>query len=81
MVYGDASAVAVPLKPTFGKLHRKEETLRYLEEAYDVCSPGLAWVQHSPEFDFLHTDERYRSLIQRIGLPPAYRSCVDAAGE
>ena len=72
MVYGDASAVAVPLKPTFGKLHRKEETLRYLEEAYDVCSPGLAWVQHSPEFDFLHTDERYCSLIQRIGLPPAY---------
>jgi hypothetical protein len=56
----------------FGELHRKEETLRYLEEAYGERSPGLAYVQHSPEFDFLHTDTRYRSLVRRIGLPPAY---------
>ena len=69
------------LASDFGELHRKEETLHYLEEAYNERSPNLAWVQHSPEFDFLHTDERYRSLIQRIGLPPAYRSCVGAAGE
>ena len=25
-----------------------------------------------PAYDFLHADPRYRSLIQRIGLPPAY---------
>jgi tetratricopeptide (TPR) repeat protein len=56
----------------YGELHRKDETLRYLEEAYGERSPGLAWVQHSPEFDFLHGDERYRSLIRRIGLPPSY---------
>jgi hypothetical protein len=56
----------------FAELHRKEETLRYLEEAYGERSPGLAWLQHLPEFDFLHTDERYRSLVQRIGLPPSY---------
>jgi TolB-like protein/DNA-binding winged helix-turn-helix (wHTH) protein len=60
------------LASDFGELHRKEETLHYLEEAYDERSPNLAWVQHSPEFDFLHTDERYRSLVQRIGLPPSY---------
>jgi Tfp pilus assembly protein PilF len=55
----------------FGELHRKDETLRYLEEAYGERSPGLAWVQHSPEFDFLHGDQRYRALIKKIGLPPA----------
>jgi hypothetical protein len=34
--------------------------------------PNLLWIQCDPAFDFLHTDQRYRSLIQRIGLPPAY---------
>jgi hypothetical protein len=35
-------------------------------------SPFPLDIQNDANFDFLHTDERYRSLIQRIGLPPAY---------
>ena len=56
----------------FGELHRKREALHYLEAAYQERSPGLAWVQHSPDFDFLHDDERYRAIIRKIGLPPAW---------
>jgi len=29
-------------------------------------------IQNDPEFDFLHSDERYRALVKKIGLPPAY---------
>jgi hypothetical protein len=29
-------------------------------------------VQNDPAYDFLHSDERYRSIIKRVGLPPAY---------
>jgi len=28
--------------------------------------------QNEPAFDSLHTDPHYRSIDQRIGLPPAY---------
>jgi hypothetical protein len=33
---------------------------------------GLGCANDDPAFDFLHSDERYRSIIQRIGLSPAY---------
>jgi TolB-like protein/DNA-binding winged helix-turn-helix (wHTH) protein/Tfp pilus assembly protein PilF len=56
----------------FGELHRKEETLRYLEKAYQERSPGLAWLQHRPEFDFLHDDKRYQTIVRRVGLSPTF---------
>lgn len=56
----------------FGELHRKEDTLRYLEKAYQERSPGLAWVQHFPEFDFLHGDKRYQTIVKRVGLSPTF---------
>ena len=50
----------------------KEETLRYLEGAYREHSYELVFLQKQPVFDFLHSDERYRALVKKIGLPPAY---------
>jgi hypothetical protein len=32
----------------------------------------LLRTQSDPAFDFLHADPRYRSLIQKMGLPPSY---------
>lgn len=54
------------------ELGRRQETLALLEEAYRQHSPNLLWIQNEPAFDFLHADPRYRALIDRIGLPPAY---------
>jgi TolB-like protein/DNA-binding winged helix-turn-helix (wHTH) protein len=54
----------------YAQLGQREETLAWLEEAYKHRSPYLIWVQTDPVYDFLHSDERYRSLIKRIGLPP-----------
>ncbi len=56
----------------FGELHRKEDTLRYLEYAYREPSPALAWIQYSPEFDFLHGDKRYQTIVRRLGLAPTF---------
>lgn len=50
----------------------KEETLALLEEGYRQRSPDVLFIQTDPAYDFLHNDPRYRSLVQRIGLPPAY---------
>jgi TolB-like protein/DNA-binding winged helix-turn-helix (wHTH) protein/Tfp pilus assembly protein PilF len=56
----------------YAQLGRREETLASLEEAYQQRAPYLLWVQNDPAYDFLHTNEQYRSLIKRIGLPPLY---------
>ena len=32
----------------------------------------LIHMQYEPDFDFLHTDERYREIVRKVGLPPAF---------
>lgn len=54
------------------QLRQPEKTIALLEEAYRQHSPLLLDIQSDIDFDFLHKDERYRSLIRRIGLPPAW---------
>ena len=54
------------------KLGKKEETLKYLEAAYEERTPWMVLVQFEPDFDFVHGEERYRNIIKKIGLPPAY---------
>jgi TolB-like protein/DNA-binding winged helix-turn-helix (wHTH) protein/Tfp pilus assembly protein PilF len=54
------------------RLGRGDEAIAYLEQAYQQHSPVLLNIQNMEPFDFLHGDPRYRSLIKRIGLPPAY---------
>jgi TolB-like protein/tetratricopeptide (TPR) repeat protein len=56
----------------YAHLKRKEETLAALDDAYEQRSPWIIFVQQEPVFDFLHSDERYRALVKKIGLPPAY---------
>jgi len=53
-------------------LGNKEMTLKYLEDALREHSAWLVFIQNEPLFDFLHSHERYRALVQKIGLPPAY---------
>jgi TolB-like protein/DNA-binding winged helix-turn-helix (wHTH) protein/Flp pilus assembly protein TadD len=62
----------VDLALQYAQLGRREETLSFLEEGLRQHSPLLLWIQCDPAYDFLHGDERYRSIIRRIGLPPAY---------
>ena len=56
----------------YAQLGQKEQTLSFLEAAYREHSPVLLWIQDDPAYDFLHSDERYRSIIRGIGLPPKY---------
>jgi TolB-like protein/DNA-binding winged helix-turn-helix (wHTH) protein len=56
----------------YAELGRKEETIRYLEESYRERAPHLVFLQSDPFLDFLHSDPRYRAIIQKMGLPPNY---------
>ncbi|MGA7218589.1 MAG: winged helix-turn-helix domain-containing protein [Candidatus Sulfotelmatobacter sp.] len=50
----------------------KNETMKYLEASYRMHDPDLIFIQNEPLFDFLHADPRYRTLVAKMGLPPAY---------
>jgi TolB-like protein/DNA-binding winged helix-turn-helix (wHTH) protein/Tfp pilus assembly protein PilF len=50
----------------------KENTLKYLEEAWREHSAWLVFIENEPVLDFLHSDERYRALVKKIGLPHPY---------
>jgi TolB-like protein/DNA-binding winged helix-turn-helix (wHTH) protein/Flp pilus assembly protein TadD len=62
----------VDLAELYAQLGNREETLALLEQAFGQRAPGLLWIQGDPAYDFLHNDPRYRSLIERVGLPAAY---------
>jgi TolB-like protein/DNA-binding winged helix-turn-helix (wHTH) protein len=62
----------VSLALPYAELKQKEKTLDLLEEGFRVRDPNLLYVQCDPAYDFLHNDERYRALIKKIGLPPAW---------
>ena len=62
----------VDLALQYAILRDHENAIAYLEKGFEEHSPLLLWIQCDPAYDFLHDDPRYRSLIQRIGLPPAY---------
>ena len=62
----------VDLAELYAQLGNREETLALLEQAFQQRAPGLLWIQGHSAYDFLHGDPRYRSLIQRVGLPAAY---------
>jgi TolB-like protein/DNA-binding winged helix-turn-helix (wHTH) protein len=62
----------VTLAGLTAQLRGRERTLTLLEEGQEEHSPLLLDIQFDPAYDFLHSDERYRSIINKVGLPPAY---------
>jgi TolB-like protein/DNA-binding winged helix-turn-helix (wHTH) protein len=54
------------------QLGQREKALALLEEGYRQHSPYMLDIQNDPAYDFLHSDERYRSIIRKVGLPPAW---------
>ncbi len=55
------------------RLNERDQTLALLEKGVNERDPLLLLMaQSDPAFDFLHADARYRSLIQKMGLPPMY---------
>jgi TolB-like protein/DNA-binding winged helix-turn-helix (wHTH) protein len=55
----------------YARLERKDDTLHFLEGAFQERSPEMAFLQKRPHFDFLHSDPRFQALVRKVGLPPA----------
>jgi TolB-like protein/DNA-binding winged helix-turn-helix (wHTH) protein len=62
----------VELASYYAQLGDKERTLALLEEGYRQHATDTLWIQLDPAYDFLHSDSRFRSIVQRTGVVPAY---------
>ncbi len=51
-------------------LNDKEQTLKSLEDSFRDRSPGMAFLQNEPLFNFVHDDPRYKALAKKMGIVP-----------
>ena len=56
----------------YAHLGDNTNTLKFLEQSYRERYPWLILLQTEPDFDFVHNEPRYRALVKKIGLTPAY---------
>jgi tetratricopeptide (TPR) repeat protein len=52
----------------YAALSNTEKTFLWLERAIDDRSTQASFLAQDPMFDELHTDPRFASLVQRIGI-------------
>jgi serine/threonine protein kinase/tetratricopeptide (TPR) repeat protein len=53
-------------------LGNRDAALRWLEQAYDVRSAGLAWIATNPIWAPLYSDPRFRALMSKLGAGTAH---------
>jgi serine/threonine-protein kinase len=57
------------LAPASVSLGNDQETLKWLEKAYEQHDPFLVFLKADPRFEPLYGHPRFRNLLRRIGLP------------
>jgi TolB-like protein/DNA-binding winged helix-turn-helix (wHTH) protein len=58
---------------TYACMGDKDQAIRYLEKSYQEHEAWLVNLQTDPTFDLLHSDARYQAIVEKMGLPPAYK--------
>ena len=54
----------------YARLERKDDTLHFLEGAFQERYPEMVFLQKKPDFVFLYSDPRFQTLVKKVGLPP-----------
>jgi tetratricopeptide (TPR) repeat protein len=50
-------------------LGEKEATFAWLQQAYEQRDPKIAFLKVEPKWNNLRTDERFKEMIRKVGLP------------
>ena len=53
----------------YAGLDDKEQTLRWLEKAYEERSAFLVWIRVDEEFDRFRSDPRFQEFVHRMNFP------------
>ncbi|MEK6322621.1 MAG: protein kinase [Acidobacteriota bacterium] len=54
----------------YARLGEKDQTIQWLEKAYENRDNWMVWIKVDPGLDFLRSDPRFTDLLQRVGLAP-----------
>jgi hypothetical protein len=63
--YEHENGSAVNVAAAYGNLHRRDETLKFLELAHQRHDAGLTHMEIAPEFSWLHSDLEFRKAGDR----------------
>jgi hypothetical protein len=69
--YKQGQASAYDLAVVYTGLSEKDQALTWLERAFVERSGGLLQIKGDLIFDPMRSDERFNSLLRRLGLPPS----------
>ena len=69
--YKQGQASAYDLAVVYAGLNDKEQAIEWLQKAYMERSGGLLQIKADLIFDPIRSDERFISLVRRLGLPPS----------
>jgi TolB-like protein/DNA-binding winged helix-turn-helix (wHTH) protein len=54
----------------YARLGDREQTILWLQRAYQERVPWLIFVQDEPIFDFVHSDSRFQEIVRNMNLAP-----------
>jgi TolB-like protein/DNA-binding winged helix-turn-helix (wHTH) protein/Flp pilus assembly protein TadD len=57
------------LAQIYAALNKKEDTFKWLQAAYDEHAVWMGYLAVDPIFDRYRSDERFKDLLRRVGLP------------
>lgn len=57
--------------PYYDLLGEREKALDWLEQNYELRQPLLPWLRFMPILRPMHNEERFKSLVEKIGAPSA----------
>ena len=60
---------AITVAAFYAALRQREETLAWLERAYEARTFGMLTIYQQPDFDSLHDDPRFLAIVRGMGLP------------
>lgn len=59
---------AIYIAAVYSGLHEKDEAFAWLEKSFDERSDGVTYLKIERLFDSLHSDTRFRDLMNRVGF-------------
>ena len=68
---GQATATAYDLAVVYVGLNDTEQAFDWLQKAHMERSGGLLQIKADVIFDPIRSDERFKSLLRSLGLPPS----------
>ena len=57
------------LAQIYAALNKKEDTFKWLQVAYDEQAVWMGYLAVDPIFDRYRSDQRFKNLLRRVGLP------------